>query len=57
MDAITLLKDDHRRFKKMLEEGEETTERAVKTRKALLERLVADLKAHEKIEEESFIRP
>jgi hypothetical protein len=57
MDAITLLKDDHRRFKKMLEEGEETTERAVKTPKALLERLVADLKAHEKIEEESFIRP
>jgi hypothetical protein len=54
MDAITLLKDDHRRFKKMLEEGEETTERAVKTPKALLERLVADLKAHEKIEEEIF---
>ena len=54
MDAITLLKDDHRRFKKMLEEGEETTERAVKTRKELLERLAADLKAHEKIEEEIF---
>jgi hypothetical protein len=54
MDAISLLKDDHRRFKKMLEEGEETTERAVKTRKELLERLAADLKAHEKIEEEIF---
>jgi Hemerythrin HHE cation binding domain len=54
MDAITLLKDDHRRFRKMLEEGEETTERAVKTRKELLERLAADLKAHEKIEEEIF---
>jgi iron-sulfur cluster repair protein YtfE (RIC family) len=54
MDAITLLKDDHRRFTKMLEEGEETTERAVKTRKELLERLAADLKAHEKIEEEIF---
>ena len=54
MDAITLLKDDHRRFKKMLEEGEETTERAVKTRKDLLERLAAELKAHEKIEEEIF---
>jgi len=54
MDAITLLKDDHRRFKKMLEEGEETTERAVKTRKELLERLAAELKAHEKIEEEIF---
>ena len=54
MDAITILKDDHRRFKKMLEEGEDTTERAVKTRKELLERLAADLKAHEKMEEEIF---
>jgi hypothetical protein len=54
MDAISLLKEDHRRFKKMLEEGDETTERAVKTRKELLERLVSELKLHEKMEEEIF---
>ena len=54
MDAISLLKEDHRRFKKMLEEGDETTERAVKTRKELLRKLVADLKIHERMEEEIF---
>jgi hypothetical protein len=52
MDAITLLKEDHRLFKKLLAEGEETTERAKKTRMDLLERLVTELKAHETIEEE-----
>ena len=52
MDAIALLKEDHRLFKKLLAEGDETTERAVKTRKELLDRLVAELKAHERIEEE-----
>ena len=54
MDAISLLKEDHRRFKKMLEEGDDTTERAVKTRKELLARLVAELKIHERMEEEIF---
>jgi hypothetical protein len=54
MDAISLLKEDHRRFKKMLEEGDETTERAVKTRQALLDRLVRELKLHEQMEEEIF---
>ena len=32
MDAISLLKADHDKVKKMLADGEETTERAVKTR-------------------------
>jgi hypothetical protein len=54
MDAITLLKEDHRLFKKLLEEGDETTERAKKTRMELLDRLVTELKVHEKIEEEIF---
>ena len=54
MDAITLLKEDHRLVKKLLEQGEETTERAKKTRMELLDRLVAELKAHEKIEEQIF---
>ncbi len=54
MDAITLLKEDHRLFRKLLEEGDETTERAKKTRMELLDRLVTELKVHEKIEEEIF---
>jgi hypothetical protein len=54
MDAITLLKEDHRLFRKLLEQGDETTERARKARVELLERLVAELKLHEKIEEEIF---
>ena len=54
MDAITLLKEDHRLFRKLLEQGDETTERAKKTRHELLDRLVGELKVHEKIEEEIF---
>lgn len=54
MDAITLLKEDHRLFERLLKEGEDTTERAVKGRKELLARLTRELQAHEKIEEEIF---
>ena len=52
MNALTLLKEDHARFKKMLAEGEQTTERAEKTRAELFERLKSDLEVHERIEEE-----
>ncbi len=54
MDAIALLKDDHDRVKKMLAEGEETTERAEKGRTELFEKLKADMVIHERIEEEIF---
>ena len=52
MNAITLLKDDHKSLKKLLDEGEDTTERAVKTRHQLLDRVTSELRMHEKIEEE-----
>ncbi len=52
MDAITLLKDDHDTIKKMLADGEETTERAEKTRTELFDRLKEFLEIHERIEEE-----
>jgi len=51
MDAITLLIDDHKRIKKMLAEGDETTERAEKTRTELFERLKDLLLSHEQMEE------
>lgn len=52
MDALKLLKDDHDRVKKMLAEGEDTTERAEKTRTDLFARLKHELELHERIEEE-----
>ena len=36
MNALTLLMDDHKALKKLLSRGEDTTERAVKTRRELL---------------------
>ncbi len=54
MDALSLLKADHDKVKKMLAEGEETTERAEKTRTELFETLKAEMMIHERIEEEIF---
>ena len=50
-DPIALLESDHRRFEDLMKKGEETTERAVKSRKALLDTLTAALDVHELIEE------
>ena len=54
MNALTLLKDDHDEVKKLLNKADETTERAVKTRAALLREIAVKLTAHEKIEEDIF---
>lgn len=54
MDAITLLKDDHDKVKRLLTELESTTERGVKTRQELFERIKTELTVHEVIEEEIF---
>ena len=51
MDAVTLLETDHRRLEDLLKQGEETTERARKTRKDLLNTITAELGVHELIEE------
>lgn len=50
-DAIALLEADHRRLEDLLKQGEDSTERAVKGRRELLETLVSELEAHELIEE------
>jgi hemerythrin superfamily protein len=52
MDVLTLLKEDHDRVKRLLEEGDKTTERGEKTRTELFARLKAMLTAHEAMEEE-----
>ena len=54
MDAISLLKADHDKVKKMLAEGETTTERGEKTRTELFETLKGEMLLHERIEEEIF---
>jgi len=54
MHAITMLKEDHQKVRTMLNDGEDTTERAVKTRTELLATLAEELRIHETIEEEIF---
>ena len=54
MDALTLLKTDHDKVKKLLSEGEETTERAEKGRTELFATLKEEMLIHERIEEEIF---
>ncbi len=52
MDVLTLLKEDHDRVKRLLEEGDTTTERGEKTRTEIFARLKTMLTAHEAMEEE-----
>ncbi|HJP90217.1 MAG TPA: hemerythrin domain-containing protein [Candidatus Limnocylindrales bacterium] len=54
MSAISLLKRDHDSLKALLRELEPTTERAVKTRTELFDRIKQELTVHEAIEEEIF---
>lgn len=54
MDALQLLAKDHAEVKKMLEELDDTTERAIKTREQVFTKLRTDLEVHEAIEEEIF---
>ena len=51
-DPIELLKTDHRRFEKLLEDGEATTDRAIKGRGEILKALTGELSVHEAIEEQ-----
>lgn len=54
MDAIAMLKKDHDTVEALLSELAESTPRAVKKRKDLLEKIRVELKAHTAIEEEIF---
>jgi hemerythrin-like domain-containing protein len=51
-DAIALLEADHRRMEELMKRGEDTTKRAVQGRRELLDKLTAELTAHELIEEQ-----
>ena len=54
MDALELLRTDHDKVKKMLEDLDSTTERALKTREEGFTKLRRELEVHEAIEEEIF---
>lgn len=54
MNAITLLKTDHDKVKRLLTELDSTTERALKTRAELFATIKGELTVHEAIEEEIF---
>ena len=54
MNALSLLKEDHDKVKKMLDELETTTERGVKTREQLFTKVRQELEVHETIEERIF---
>jgi hypothetical protein len=54
MDALALLKEDHDKAKKLMEELAATTERGVKTREEKWTKLLKELTIHENIEEEIF---
>ncbi len=53
-DAISLLKDDHKKVKALLEALEKTTERAAKRRVTLLGQIEKELTVHTNIEETIF---
>ena len=50
-DGIDMLEQEHRRFEELLKQGEESTERAKKSRRVLLATLASSLNAHELMEE------
>jgi iron-sulfur cluster repair protein YtfE (RIC family) len=54
MDAISLLTEDHRKVRKLLDDLSKTTTRAAKKRADLLAKIAAELEAHTAIEEEIF---
>jgi iron-sulfur cluster repair protein YtfE (RIC family) len=54
MDAISLLKQDHKTVRVLLTELAETTTRAKKTRSELLQKIKTELEVHTTIEEEIF---
>ncbi|HDZ56273.1 MAG TPA: hemerythrin domain-containing protein [Pseudomonas xinjiangensis] len=54
MNAIDMLKEDHQKVLKLLEDITDTTERAVKKRTELLSQIETELKIHTTIEEEDF---
>jgi hypothetical protein len=54
MNAFELLKGDHQKVKGLLEQLDKTTERGLKTREELFNKVMQELQVHTKIEEVIF---
>ncbi len=54
MDAIAVLKDDHRRVESLFTQFKETAPRAIKTRDRLVDRMIEQRSVHTVIEEQVF---
>jgi hemerythrin-like domain-containing protein len=54
MDAIKMLKDDHRKVKDLLREYEDAGDGAFKARQEIADRVFAELQVHTTLEEEIF---
>lgn len=53
-DAISVLTDDHRTVEELFKRFEKTTDRAIKTRTELVDRMLRELSIHAAIEEQLF---
>lgn len=54
VDIIKALKDDHDTLRELFAKMEETTERGVKTRQTLLQKIAMELRSHAEAEDEVF---
>ncbi|MEV7966953.1 hemerythrin domain-containing protein [Sphaerisporangium sp. NPDC088356] len=54
MDAIVLLKDDHKTVEKLFKQFEKAGERAYKEKRQIVEQIIHELTTHAYIEEEIF---
>jgi hemerythrin superfamily protein len=54
MDAITLLKDDHKSVEKLFKKFEDAGDNALKTKRRLVDHIIDELTAHAYIEETVF---
>ena len=53
-DAITHRRDDHEKVEKLFKKYEDTTDRAIKTRRKLVDQIIEELSTHAAIEEQVF---
>ena len=54
MDAVTLLKDDHKTVEKLFKSFEKSGDRAYKSKRDLVDRVIKELSIHAAIEEQYF---
>jgi hemerythrin superfamily protein len=54
MDAVTMLKNDHKRVESLFKQFEKTGPRAAATRRKISDQIVAELSVHAAIEEQDF---